>query len=156
MPILVGIVQLLFANCFYILSYVHQQLHSLYCQNFVHHNSLVFLPLLEQGFIFEREPTIYKIVSENNLYRCEHIKVHLKTFHPFYPLLFLPLFVPHTEFKGSPDYVPWNVLYHTSLTNYASFSLQVPSILSIFLRSYPVEAPLPDSTKSIWLADLLL
>ncbi len=68
MPILVGIVQLLFANCFCIPSYVHQQLHSLDCQNFVHHNSLVFLlilgPLLEHGFIFERGPTIYKIVSE--------------------------------------------------------------------------------------------
>jgi hypothetical protein len=94
MPILVGIVQLLFANCFCIPSYVHQRLHSLDCQNFVHHNSLVFLlilgPLLVQGFIFERGPTIYKIVSEYNLYRCVHIKVHLKTFHPFYPLHFLP------------------------------------------------------------------
>ncbi len=36
-------------------------------------------------------------------------------------------------FKGSPEYVAWNVLYHTSFRNYASFSLQVPSILSILL-----------------------
>jgi hypothetical protein len=51
----------------------------------------------------------------------------------FTPLHFLPLFVPHTEFKGGPEYACWNVLYQTSLRNYASFSLQVPSILSILL-----------------------
>jgi hypothetical protein len=39
----------------------------------------------------------------------------------------------HTEFKGSPEYAPWHVLYHTSLRNYASFSLQVPSNLSLLL-----------------------
>jgi hypothetical protein len=66
-PTVVGIVQLLFALCFRIPSYVHQQLHSLDCQNFVHHNSLeFFLPilgtLLVLGFIFERGPTIFKIV----------------------------------------------------------------------------------------------
>jgi hypothetical protein len=81
LPILVGIVQLLFAICFSIPSYVHQQLDSLDCQNFVHYNSLVFFlpilgPLLVQGFIFERGPTIFKIVSEYNLCRCVHIKVH--------------------------------------------------------------------------------
>jgi hypothetical protein len=42
LPILIGIVQLLFAICFCIHSYVHQQLLSLDCQNFVHYNSLVF------------------------------------------------------------------------------------------------------------------
>jgi hypothetical protein len=50
-------------HLFPIPSYVHQQLLSLYCQNFVHFNSLVFLPilgiLLVQGFIFERWPTIF-------------------------------------------------------------------------------------------------
>jgi hypothetical protein len=40
---------------------------------------------------------------------------------------------PHTELKGSPEYAPWNVLYHTSFRNYASFSLQVSSIPSILL-----------------------
>jgi hypothetical protein len=56
----------LFAICFCIPSYVHQQLLSLDCQNFVHYNSLVLLPilgtLLVKGFIFERGPTIFKIV----------------------------------------------------------------------------------------------
>jgi hypothetical protein len=42
LPILVGIVQLLFAISFCIPSYVHQHLHSLDSKNFVHHNSLVF------------------------------------------------------------------------------------------------------------------
>ncbi len=65
-----------------------------------------------QGFIFERGPTICKI---------------------FNPLHFLPEFVPHTEFKGRPEDAKWNVLNHTSFINYAPFSLQVPSILSILL-----------------------
>jgi hypothetical protein len=59
---IVGIVQLLLAICFCIPSYVHQQLHSHDC-----HNSVVFFlpilgPLLLQGFIFERGPTIFNIV----------------------------------------------------------------------------------------------
>ncbi len=56
-----------------------------------------------------------------------------KRFLPFTPLHFLPLFFPHTEIEGNPEYVPWNVLYRTSFRNYASFNLQVPSILSILL-----------------------
>ncbi len=51
-----GSVELLFAICFCVPSYVDQQLHSIDCQNFVHYNSLVFLPisgpLMLQGFIF--------------------------------------------------------------------------------------------------------
>ncbi len=35
--------------------------------------------------------------------------------------------------KVSPEYAFWNVLYHTSLRNYESFSLKVTSILSILL-----------------------
>ncbi len=62
--ILIGILKLLFAICFIIPSYVQQQLLSLDCQNFVHYNSLVLLPilgtLLVQGFIFERGPIIFK------------------------------------------------------------------------------------------------
>ncbi len=61
------------------------------------------------------------------------LKCTVKRFILFTPLLFLPYFVLNTEFKGSPEYVPLNVLYHTSLRNYVSFSLQVPSILSILL-----------------------
>ncbi len=45
LPILVRTVLLLFAICFFIPSFVHQQLHSLDCQHFVHHNSLAFFYL---------------------------------------------------------------------------------------------------------------
>jgi hypothetical protein len=88
---------------FWILSYVHQQQHSLDCQNFAHHNSLVFFlpilgPFLVQGFIFSLNLFPYR--SERKAWIC-----------------------------------PWNVLYHTSLRNYASSSRQVPSNLSILLGS---------------------
>ncbi len=46
LPILIGILQLLFAICFCIPSYVHQQLLSLDCQNFVPYNSLEFFTCL--------------------------------------------------------------------------------------------------------------
>ncbi len=69
-PILVGIVQLFFAICFFIPSYVYHQLHSLDCQNFVHYNSLVFFTYLwttrGAGFLFLSQewkgPTILEIV----------------------------------------------------------------------------------------------
>jgi hypothetical protein len=126
----------MFAICFCIPSYVHQQLISLDCQNFVHNNSLLF-------FYLSWELSWCRVsflkgdlqFSEHNLYRCVHFKVQ-KVSSPFTPLHFLPYYVPHTEFKGSPEYASWNVLYHTSLRNYASFSLQDPSILSILLGSF--------------------
>jgi hypothetical protein len=62
------------------------------------------------------------------------LKCTEKRFLPFTPLHFLPEFVPHTEFKGRPEESKWNVLNHTSFGNYAPFSLQVPSILSILLE----------------------
>ncbi len=56
LPILVGIVQLSFAICFCIPPYVDQQLHSLDCQKFGHHNSLVFFTYFRtspgEGFHF--------------------------------------------------------------------------------------------------------
>ena len=61
------------------------------------------------------------------------LKCTEKRFIPFTPLHFLPEFVPHTEFKERPEDAKWNVLNHTSFRNYAPFSLQVPSILSILL-----------------------
>jgi hypothetical protein len=61
------------------------------------------------------------------------LKCTEKRFIPFTPLHFLPEFVPHKEFKGRPEDAKWNVLNHTSFKNYAPFSLQVPSILSILL-----------------------
>jgi hypothetical protein len=48
----------------------------------------------------------------------------------------LEKFVLHTEFKGSPEYAPPYVFYHTSFRCYVSFSLPVPSNLSIFLGQY--------------------
>ena len=71
LSILVEIDQLLSAIFFHIPSYVHQQLHSLDCQNFVRYNSLIFFTYLwtshGAGFHFERGPTIFKIVQEDNL-----------------------------------------------------------------------------------------
>ncbi len=61
------------------------------------------------------------------------LKCTEKRFISFTPLHFLPEFAPHTEFKGRPEDAKWNVLNHTSFRNYAPFSLQVPSILSILL-----------------------
>jgi hypothetical protein len=112
------------------------------CQNFVHYKSLVFLPilgtLLVQGFSFERLRKL-KVLQFSKFFKnticiglCK-LKCTKKRFIPFTPLHFLPYFVPHTEFKGRPEYATWNVLYHTSFRNYAAISLQVPSILSILL-----------------------
>ncbi len=74
LPILIGILQLLFAICFCIPSYVHQQLLSLDCQNFVHHNSLVFFTYLmnpyRADFRFWRGPTVF------NYLRRQFVKVH--------------------------------------------------------------------------------
>jgi hypothetical protein len=71
---LVWMVHLLFTICFCISSYVHQQLHSLDCQNFVHHNSLVIFTYLRKpdraGFHFWRGPTIF------NYLRRQFVKVH--------------------------------------------------------------------------------
>ncbi len=86
-----------------------------------------------QGFIFERGPTIFKIFKEHNLLGLCKLKCTEKRFIPFTPLHFLPEFVPHTEYKGRPEDAKWNVLNHTPFRNYAPFSLQVPSILSILL-----------------------
>jgi hypothetical protein len=61
------------------------------------------------------------------------LKCTEERFIPFTPLHCLPEFVPHTEFKGRPEDAKWNVHNHTSFRNYAPFSLQVPSILSILL-----------------------
>jgi hypothetical protein len=49
------------------------------------------------------------------------------------PSIFSLSLSPHREFEGRPEDANWNVLYHTSLRNYAAISLQVPSILSILL-----------------------
>jgi hypothetical protein len=65
--------------------------------------------------------------------------------------LFKMIFVYHTEFKGSPAYDTPNGFYSTSFKNYPSFSLQVPSILSILLgershdESQGTDSPLSSS-----------
>jgi hypothetical protein len=67
LPFLIGIVELLLAISFCIPSYVHQQLLSLDCQNFVHCNSLVFFTYLGNspgaGFSFSLQvPSILSIL----------------------------------------------------------------------------------------------
>ena len=95
LPIVVGIVQLLFAICFSIPSYVHQQLHSLDCQKFGHHNSLVFFlpilgPLLVQGFILNSGPTVFKLFKNTICKGVCTVKCTEKRLIPFAPLHFLP------------------------------------------------------------------
>ncbi len=101
--------------CFCIPLYVHQQLLSHDCQYFAHITLQCFLPilgtLLVQGFIFERGPTIFKMLKNTICIGVCTIKCAEKPFIPFTPLHFLPKFVPHTVFKGSPGYAFWNVLY---------------------------------------------
>ncbi len=86
-----------------------------------------------QGFSFERDLQCSKFLKNTICIGLCILKCTEKRLIPFTPLHFLPKFVPHTEFKGRPDDAKWNVLNHTSFRNYAPFSLQVPSILSIFL-----------------------
>ena len=130
--------KLLFAICFCIPSYVYHYLLSLDCQYFVQYNSLVFFCLslelswyrvsfLKGGLQFS------KFLKNTICIGLCKLKCTEKRFIPFPPLHFLPEFVPHTEFKGRPEDAKWNVLNHTSFRNYAPFSLQVPSILSILL-----------------------
>jgi hypothetical protein len=117
---------------------VHQQLLSLDCQYFVHYKSLVFFYLSSElswcRVSFLKGDIQFSKFFKNTICigLCK-LKCTEKRFIPFTPLYFLPEFVPHTEFKGRPEDAKWNVLNHTSFRNYAPFSLQVPSILSILL-----------------------
>jgi hypothetical protein len=91
-----------------------------------------------QGFIFEGElqfPKLFKmtICKCTCTLKCTQKRVIL-----FTPLHLLHKFVPHTEFKGSTAYDKPNVFYSTSFKNYPSFSLQLPSILSILLGNIRV------------------
>ena len=128
----------MFAICFCIPSYVHQQLLSLDFQYFVHYKSLVFFYLSSElswcrvSFL-KGDLQFSKILKNTICIGLCKLKCTEKRFIPFTPLHFLPEFVPHTEFKGRPEDAKWNVLNHTSFRNYAPFSLQVPSILSILL-----------------------
>jgi hypothetical protein len=120
-------VHLLSAVCFCISLYVHQQLHSLDCQHFVHYISLVF-------FTFLRTPhwcRVSFLKGTYNFLNCLGMCTLKCTEN--HVILFIPLhLLPHTEFKGSHAYDTPNVFYSTSFKNYLSFSLQVPSVLSIF------------------------
>ncbi len=136
-----GILKLLFAICFCIPSYVHQQLLSLDCQYFVHYKSLVLFYLsLELSWcrvsFLKGDLQFSKFLKNTICIGLCKLKCTEKRFIPFTPLHFLPEFVPRTEFKGRPEDAKWNVLNHTSFRNYAPFSLQVPSILSILLDWY--------------------
>ncbi len=142
LSILIGILKLLFAICFCIPSYVHQQLLSLDCQNFVHYNSSVFYLSWELSWcrisFLKGDLQFSKFLKNTICIGLCKLKCTEKRLIPFTPLHFLPQFVPHTEFKGRPEDATWNVLYHTSLRNYPAISLQVPSILSILLGVHSV------------------
>ncbi len=137
--ILIGILKLLFAICFCIPSYAHQQLLSLDYQNFVHYNSLVFFYLSWElswcrFSLLKGDLQFSKIFKNTICIGLCKLKCTEKRFIPFNPLHFLPYFVPHTENKGRPEYATWmysniNLLEIMRL----AFSLQVPSILSILL-----------------------
>ncbi len=94
LSILVGVVQLLSVICFCIPSYLHRQLHSIDCQNFVHYNSLVILsisgPFMVQGFIFEGNLQFSKLFKNIICIVVCTLKCTEKLFIPFTPLHFLP------------------------------------------------------------------
>ncbi len=101
----------------------HQQLHSLDCQK-IRHTTLycsVFLPilgpLLVQGFILERGPTIFKLFKNTICNRCVHIKVHWKKFNPFYPPPFSLLICPPYRIKRESDTrFSISVFFHESVS----------------------------------------
>jgi hypothetical protein len=86
-----------------------------------------------QGFIFEGDLQFLKLFKMTICKGMCTLKCTEKRVILFTPLHLLHKFVPYTEFKGSPAYDTPNVFYCTSFKNYLSFSLQVPSILSILL-----------------------
>ncbi len=107
LSILVGMVNLLSDSCFCISSYVHQQLHSLDCQHFVHDISLVLFTSLStswvQGFIFEEDLQFSKLFKMTICKGMCTLKCTEKRVILFTPSILLHKFFPHTEFKGSPD-----------------------------------------------------
>jgi hypothetical protein len=89
-----------------------------------------------QGLIFEGDLQFSKLFKMTICKDMCTLKCTGKRFIPFTPLHLHPLFVPHTGLKGSPAYATPNVFYSTSFKNHPSFSLQVPSILSIHLGKF--------------------
>ncbi len=80
LPILIGILKLLFAICFWIPSYVHQEL-------------LFFTyleTLLAQDFIFERDLQFSKFLKNTICIGLCKLKYTEKHLIPFTPLHFLP------------------------------------------------------------------
>jgi hypothetical protein len=146
LPILIGIVQLLFAICFCISSYVHQQLLSLDCQNFVNHNSIVFFTYLGNspcaGFHFWKGAYNFQICIRTQFFKgvCT-LKCTEKHFIPLTPSIFSLRLSPIQNLKEALNIPPW--MYCTiHLLENASFSLQVPSLLSILLASdTPIKTP---------------
>ncbi len=104
------------------------------CQHFVHYISLVLFTFLRTPYgcrvSFLKGTYNFQIVCKG---MCT-LKCTEKRLITFTPLHFLPQFVPHTEFKGSPEFpLGMYSTIGTSFRNYASISLQVPSNLSILL-----------------------
>ncbi len=92
LPILIGILQLLFAICFCIPSYVHQHLLSLDSQNLVHYNSLVFFTYLGNspgaGFHFWKGTYNLQNCLRTQLVCVCTLKCTEKSFIPFTPSIF--------------------------------------------------------------------
>jgi hypothetical protein len=125
--------------CFCISSYVHKQLHSLDCQKFGHHNSLVFFYLTylgtSPGAGFQNGDLQFSKLFKNTI--CIGVctlKCTAKLSSLLPPSIFSLNLSPIQNLKEALIMSPgMYTLYHTSLRNYASLSLQVPSILSIII-----------------------
>jgi hypothetical protein len=89
LTILAGSVQLLSANCFCIPSYVHQQLHSLDFQNFVHYNFPVFF-ISWCWVSFLKETYNFQNSSRRQSLKVCALKCTEKRFTSFTPLHILP------------------------------------------------------------------
>jgi hypothetical protein len=92
--ILVAIVQLLFAICFCILHMcTNNCIHLIvkFCTSLL---SSVFGASPGAGFHFWKGTYNFQNCLRIHLYRCVHIKVHWKMFHPFYPPPFSPIICP--------------------------------------------------------------
>ncbi len=112
------------------IQYVHQQMHSLDCQKFVHTTYLGTSP--GAGFRFGKETYNFQIVWEYNLYRCVHTEKSLIRFTPLHFSLDLSSI---QNLKKAMNMSPGIYSIISSFRNYASSSLQVPSILSVLLRA---------------------
>jgi hypothetical protein len=137
LPILNGILKLLFAFVFVFLHMCTNNSFHLIIKILYIQFSSVFLPILEtllvQGFILNGDLQFSKFLKNTICIGLCKLKCTEKRFIPLTPLHFSLSLSPIKEFKGRPEAATWIVLYHTSFRNYKAISLQVPSLLSILL-----------------------